>query len=70
MLVEGRVVETVTVMAGQSRTWYPVPGTWPGFVGSVTLQGEPGSQLVAIVNELYTGGDKPGDTALAYEAFN
>ncbi|MBI3967905.1 MAG: Ig-like domain repeat protein [Chloroflexi bacterium] len=70
LLVNGAAVETTTLAAGQSRTWFPVPGTGPGFVGSVVVQGDATSQLVGLVNEIQTASDQAGDSALAYEAFN
>ncbi|MBI3967463.1 MAG: hypothetical protein HY329_17650, partial [Chloroflexi bacterium] len=70
LLVNGAVVESISLAPGQSQTWYPVPGTTAGFVGSVTVQGDAGSQLVAIVNEIYRGADLVGEAALAYEATN
>ncbi|MBI3968565.1 MAG: hypothetical protein HY329_23270 [Chloroflexi bacterium] len=70
LVVNGTVQATVTLAAGASQNWYPLPGTEPGFVGSALVQGDPGSQLVGIVNEVQTRPDAPGENALAYEAVN
>jgi hypothetical protein len=67
--VNGQSAATITLPAGQSHTWYPVPGTSPGFVGSATIEGPAGSQLVGIVNEIKTV-DVDGDLAMAYVTFN
>ncbi|MBI3965235.1 MAG: hypothetical protein HY329_06340, partial [Chloroflexi bacterium] len=68
--IAGQAVETFTLAPGESKTYFPVPGTQPGFVGAATIQGDVGAQLVGIVNEIYTRGDVPGELALAYETIN
>ncbi|MBI4505412.1 MAG: hypothetical protein HY691_07745 [Chloroflexi bacterium] len=67
--VDGQPAATAVIPAGQSQTWYPVPGTSPGFVGSATVEGPSGTQLVGIVNELKTR-DVDGDLAMAYVTFS
>lgn len=63
--------DTVTVPGNGSRTLYPAVGTIPGprFVGSMTITGPPGSQLVAIANQI-TQPQQPGDTSAVYNAFS
>jgi len=63
--------DTVTVPANKSTTLYPAVGTIPGprFVGSMTITGPSGSQLVAIANQI-TQPQQPGDTSAVYNAFN
>ncbi|MBI3969156.1 MAG: hypothetical protein HY329_26240 [Chloroflexi bacterium] len=70
----GNVVgqETATVAAGSSKTWFPIPGTTiPGdrFVGSATIDGGAGSQIVAIVNTI-TDPQSDGDTSSSYVTIN
>ncbi len=63
--------DTVTVPGNGSATLYPAVGTIPGprFVGSMTITGPAGSQLVAIANQI-TYPQQPGDTSAVYNAFN
>jgi hypothetical protein len=68
--IGGQTVATATIQPGQSQTWYPVPGTSPRFVGSATVVGPAGSQLVGIVNQIQTTPLTSGDNSMAYEAFN
>ncbi|MBI4507891.1 MAG: hypothetical protein HY691_20385 [Chloroflexi bacterium] len=65
-----QVADTTSIAPGQSKTWYPIPGTSPRFVGSGTVEGPPGSQLVGIVNQIQTTATSAGDNSMAYEAFN
>ena len=44
----------VPLAAGQSVTWYPIPGTAAGFVGSGTVQSSNGATLLGAINELDT----------------
>lgn len=63
--------DTVTVPGNGSKTLYPAVGAIPGpkFVGSMTVSGPPGSQLVAIANQI-TDPQQPGDTSAVYNGFN
>lgn len=71
--IDGSVArnDTVTVPANKSTTLYPAVGTIPGprFVGSMTITGPSGSQLVAIANQI-TQPQQSGDTSAVYNAFN
>ncbi|MBI3968294.1 MAG: hypothetical protein HY329_21870 [Chloroflexi bacterium] len=69
LYLDGRLVDSAHLLSGHSKTWFPVPGTGPGFVGSVVARGEPDSQIVAVVNTIQIDGD-PGDSALTYEGYN
>lgn len=66
--VDGRVVANAQVGAGDSVTWYPIPGTSPGFVGAGIVESS-GPPIVGLVNEIQPRSDG-GDTSMAYEAFN
>lgn len=63
--------DTVTVPGNSSKTLYPAVGSIPGprFVGSMTIMGPAGSQLVAIANQI-TWPQQSGDTSAVYNAFN
>ncbi len=63
--------DVVTVPGNGSVTLYPAVGSIPGprFVGSMTITGPSGSQLVAIANQI-TQPQQPGDTSAVYNAFN
>ncbi|MBI3964519.1 MAG: S8 family serine peptidase [Chloroflexi bacterium] len=64
----GREVQSVTIPAGQSVTWFPVPGTTEGFVGAAEFVGSSSAKLIAIVNQLKPNG--AGDQLMTYEAIN
>lgn len=68
--IGGQTVDQAVIGAGKSLTWYPVPGTSRRFVGSATVEGPAGSQLVGIVNEIQATPTTAGDNSMAYEAFN
>ena len=51
----------------KSVTLYPVPGTWPGFRGPVTLECTNGRRIAAIVN---TTCSCPGDLMMTYNGIN
>lgn len=63
--------DSVTVPGNGSTTLYPAVGSIPGprFVGSMTIRGPAGSQLVAIANQI-TYPQQPGDTSAVYNGFN
>lgn len=67
--IDGQPVDVALIPSGQSRTWYPLPGTSRGFVGSATVEAGAGGQIVAIVNQI-TDPQQEGDTSAAYNAFN
>ncbi|HVB97526.1 MAG TPA: hypothetical protein VNG11_07315, partial [Chloroflexota bacterium] len=56
----------IALAAGQSVTWYPIPGTAAGFVGSGTVQSSNGATLLGAVNEL----DTITGQGMTYDAFN
>jgi len=59
--------DTAVVGPGQSKTWYPIPGTTlPGakFVGSGIVTSDNNMPLLGVVNELSIGGQ-----GMAYNAF-
>ncbi len=59
-------VATANLAAGQSVTWYPIPGTSAGFVGSGTVTSNNGATLLGAVNEL----DTITGQGMTYNAFN
>lgn len=67
--VDGTLVWTGTIGSGLSETFYPVPGTSAGFVGSAAVECTNGQPLVGIVNEI-TLPPKAGENSMAYECFN
>lgn len=67
--IDGQPVDVALILSGQSKTWYPLPDTAPGFVGSATVEAGAGGQIVAIVNQI-TDPRQEGDTSAAYNAFN
>ncbi|MBI3967948.1 MAG: hypothetical protein HY329_20105 [Chloroflexi bacterium] len=62
--------ESIQLAAGSSKTWFPVPGTSDGFVGSARITSDTaGAKVVAIVNTI-TSPQKDGDTSSSYVAIN
>jgi hypothetical protein len=59
-------VATAPLNPGQSVTWYPVPGTSAGFVGSGKVTSSNGQNLLGVVNELNAATGQ----AMTYDAFN
>ncbi|MBI3967569.1 MAG: hypothetical protein HY329_18180, partial [Chloroflexi bacterium] len=68
--IAGVKVDTIQLAPGESKTWFPIPGTEAGFVGAITAQGDPIAQLVGLVNIIYRGDGQTGDNTLSYEATN
>jgi len=64
--------QTVSVNPGESKTWYPVPGTALNsgvtFIGSGTVTSDNGQPLLGTINELSIGQTTP-DQGMAYNAF-
>ncbi len=56
---------TAPLAPGQSVTWFPIPGTSAGFVGSGTVTSSPNVPLLGAVNELNTLTNQ----GMTYQAF-
>ncbi len=65
--INGNQVDQVVIPAGNSKTWYPIPGM-PSTVAGGSAEGATGTeQLVGIVNEINA---TSGDNSMSYEAIN